>query len=374
MDETTIKTYQLKPGAIQIEWGDGHTSKFHFIWLKDNAPSNRHPNGQKLGDISQIPPDISPASIVVDHSLRIEWTQDGQIDEFDPAWLRQNAYEPEEVGKRRRLPILWDAERIRSVVTEFDFPKIAAGGTALRDMLRCVRDYGFAVIHEVPAEPEGLFNVVDLFGYVRETNYGRLFDVRVTPNPTNLAFTGLTLIGHTDNPYRHPVPTLQLLHFLKNRAEGGDSTLVDGFRVAEDLRRRRPQAFELLAGTPVSFRFQSEDAVLSCESTIIERDVWGRANGIRFNNRSMQPFYCPPEQMEAFYEAYCTFGNMLEDPTYKITFKLSSGDLMLFDNQRILHGRIGYQAGGERHLQGCYADKDSLLSRLAVLEREGSGG
>ena len=373
MNSTAIKNWAQKPRSIEIEWSDGHTSTFHHIWLRDNAPSNRHPNGQKLGDITQIPPDISPASVTAAEKLRIEWAHDGQVDEFDPAWLRANAYEPGEVRKRRWRPALWDSATIAGVPIDFDYPHVANSDRKLEEMLGSVRDYGFAILHAVPTEPGSIFQVVDLFGYVRVTNYGPLFDVRVTPNPTNLAFTGLTLGGHTDNPYRHPVPTLQLLHFLENSVQGGDSTLVDGFQVARQLRQARPQEFELLASTPVTFRFASEDADLKYESTIIERDASGEVSGIRFNNRSVQAFYCPPDQMEAFYEAYRSFGRLLEDPANKITFKLGRGDLMIFDNQRILHGRIGYQAGGERHLQGCYADKDSLLSRLAVLERQVSG-
>ena len=41
----------------------------------------------------------------------------------------------------------------------------------------------------------------------------------------------------------------------------------------------------------------------------------------------------------------------------------------LVDNLRVLHGRTGYSEAGERHLQGCYADRDGLRSRLAVLSR-----
>ncbi len=371
MNSTTIRNWSLKPRSIEIQWGDGHTSTFHHIWLRDNAPSNRHPSGQKLGDISQIPAGIAPASLDVGEKVRIEWSHDGQVDEFDPTWLRAHAYEPEEVRKRSRRPILWDSASIDGAPLDFEFSELQDSQTALRGMLQSVRDYGFAILHQVPTEPGSIFKVVDLFGYVRETNYGRLFDVRVTPNPSNLAFTGLTLGGHTDNPYRHPVPTLQLLHFLKNSVEGGDSTLVDGFHVAGLFRQAWPEGFELLAGMPVTFRFASEDADLVYESTIIERDVRGEVSGIRFNNRSVQAFNCPPETMEAYYEAFRAFGELLEDPANKITFKLGPGDLMIFDNQRILHGRIGYQAGGERHLQGCYADMDSLLSKLAVLERQG---
>ena len=53
-----------------------------------------------------------------------------------------------------------------------------------------------------------------------------------------------------------------------------------------------------------------------------------------------------------------------------MTFKAGPGDLFIVDNQRVLHGRKTVGGSGRRHLQGCYADKDSLLSTLRVLERE----
>ena len=85
---------------------------------------------------------------------------------------------------------------------------------------------------DVPAEEGRVLEVAGTFGFVRETNYGRLFDVRVRPDPNNLAFTSARITPHTDNPYRDPVPTLQLLHCLTNAAVGGDSGLIDGFKAA----------------------------------------------------------------------------------------------------------------------------------------------
>jgi [2-(trimethylamino)ethyl]phosphonate dioxygenase len=46
---------------------------------------------------------------------------------------------------------------------------------------------------------------------------------------------------------------------------------------------------------------------------------------------------------------------------------LRPGDLFVVDNRRVLHGRRGF-GSGRRHLQGAYADKDGLLSKLRVLE------
>ena len=369
MHKTEIVNHRADPDKLVIEWGDGHTSLFHYMWLRDNAPENRHANGQKLVDTLDIPLDLSAKSVTVNGSVQIEWSNDGHTTEFSPAWLRANAYEKSEIANRRMTKPLWDAATYATLPTPFSFPRLTADALYLRDMLARVRDAGFALLSDVPVESQSLFKVIDLFGYVRDTNYGPYFDVKVVTNPTNLAFTSATLTGHTDNPYRHPVPTLQLLHVLSNNVEGGDSTLVDGFKVAETFRAEAPAQFDILAKTLVTFRFSSEDADLRHESTIIQTDPRGEVVGIRFNNRSMQTFAVEPEQMPTFYAAYHTFARMLEEDRFKVKFKMGTGDAMLFDNQRVLHGRIGYKSSGDRHLQGCYADVDSLLSKLRVLER-----
>jgi gamma-butyrobetaine dioxygenase len=202
---------------------------------------------------------------------------------------------------------------------------------------------------------------------VRETNYGRLFDVRSVVNPNNLAYTGLGLGAHTDNPYRDPTPTLQLLHCLSSSAGGGENTLVDAFRVAADLPREQ---FDLLAREPIRFRFADEAADLETETPVLSLDGHGHLRAVHFNTRSAQPFRLSPALIESYYAAYQAFGRLLENPRYRIQFKLDPGDLFIVDNLRVMHGRTGYAPeGGERHLQGCYADRDGLRSTLAVLSR-----
>ena len=68
-------------------------------------------------------------------------------------------------------------------------------------------------------ESGALIQIADLFGYVRETNYGKWFEVRSEINAINLAYTNLGLQAHTDNPYRDPVPTIQILYCLENSAQ-----------------------------------------------------------------------------------------------------------------------------------------------------------
>ena len=91
---------------------------------------------------------------------------------------------------------------------------------------------------------------------------------------------------------------------------------------------------------------------------------------MHYNTRSAQPFALPDGLVGPYYGAYQRFGRMLEAPEYRIQFKLAPGDLFIVDKLRVLHGRTAYAAtGGERRLQGCYADRDGLRSRLAVLSR-----
>ena len=49
---------------------------------------------------------------------------------------------------------------------------------------------------------------------------------------------------------------------------------------------------------------------------------------------------------------------------------LTPGDVLAFDNRRILHGRDAYTEGRrDRLLRGCYGERDELRSRIRILER-----
>jgi gamma-butyrobetaine dioxygenase len=202
---------------------------------------------------------------------------------------------------------------------------------------------GFVIFEGVPTQPGTVLKVGSMFGFTRETNFGALFDVRSTPDATDLAYTSIALDPHTDNPYRAPVPGIQLLHCLANETSGGQSTLVDGFAVAQALRTKDPQAFEILAGTPVRFKYVD-----------------------------FVPLF-EPQQLQAYFRARRLFDHALRAPDFEIRFLLAAGDLVMFDNCRLLHGRTGFDpAEGLRHLQGCYIDIDGPRSLYRVLRRRGA--
>ena len=104
--------------------------------------------------------------------------------------------------------------------------------------------YGFIIFKNVPTENNFLVKFANSIGSIRRTNFGEFFNVKSKPNPNDLAYTSLPLAPHTDNPYRNPVPCIQILHCIENAVEGGHSTLVDGFTVTEDLKEKYPEYYK----------------------------------------------------------------------------------------------------------------------------------
>jgi gamma-butyrobetaine dioxygenase len=203
----------------------------------------------------------------------------------------------------------------------------------------------FACLAQVPAEDGALLDLVVLFGHVRETSYGRFYDVKAVADPINLAYTGLGLPVHTDKPYRDPLPGLQILHCLHSDTEGGDSVLCDGFAVADWLRTEHPDAFELLSRTPVPLRFRDAHSDLRNRAPLIELDAEDRLSTVRYNNRSVDTAAMAMDDLGRFHDAYCLFAAALQDARWQIQFKMGSGDLFMVDNRRVLHGRTGLPRG-----------------------------
>lgn len=351
--------------VLGIVWPDEHRSTFHALWLRDNCacPDCRHPSGQRLLDTRALDDRVTLVHARTENGGVAIAFGDGHEGLLDSTWLRAHCYcgddEPD-----RRTRRLWDATL--APLPSLAYDEVVSSPDALRRWLGFVDELGFAILTDGPTDEGTVTRVAELFGYVRETNYGRLFDVRSVVNPTNLAYTGLGLGAHTDNPYRDPTPTLQLLHCLASSAGGGENTLVDSFRVAQELT---DEERDLLARHPVRFRYADDETELEAEVPVISLDAHGVVQAVHFNTRSAQAFQLPPDVMPRYYAAYQRFGRLLDDERYRIQFKLDPGDLFIVDNLRVLHGRTGYSEAGERHLQGCYADGDALRSKLAVLSR-----
>ncbi|WP_375741340.1 TauD/TfdA family dioxygenase [Pseudomonas boanensis] len=258
----------------------------------------------------------------------------------------------------------WDSSLDRTLVT-FGWRKIEEDVQFMRS-LEAYLKYGFIILQDVPTEPETILEVGRKFGYIKETNFGRYFEVYSKPDANDLAYTTVHLGPHTDNPYRDPVPGIQLLHCLINETSGGLSTLVDSVSVVDQLAAEDPEGFVLLKNTPVRFRFIDKGTELVTHRTMIQTDSNGRTLGVHYSPRLDNLPLLDIDQMKAFHHARKRLGELFTDPAYEIRFPLRAGELMLFDNSRVLHGRTSFdRSEGRRHLQGCYIDLDGPRERYA---------
>ncbi len=354
---------------------NGQTSRFHAIWLRDNARDNETrsaANGQRLITLADIPADTRIDSVSRnDNTLSVRFQPEDKTTVFEIDWLLQHAYDlnPErEAGWINNDIELWDTGLSGNVPTA-DFDAVSDANDVLLQWLTLVSRYGFGKLTGGPIEEQAVLKVVDLFGHVRETNYGRFFDVRAEVNPSNLAYTGLGLQAHTDNPYRDPVPTIQVLYCLESSAAGGDNMVVDGFAAVKALQRENPDWFEVLSSHCARFEYAGSETVhLRARRPMIELAPDGELTGVRFNNRSAAAITDVSfDQMAFYYEAYRLLGAIIDDPSMEVTFRLSPGECFIVDNTRVLHARKGFSGNGSRWLQGCYADKDALQSTISVL-------
>ena len=357
--------------AVRIRWNDGQNARFHAIWLRDNAQdtSTRDPsNGQRLISLADIPGDVSVDDAAIDGETLVVRFSGGHETRYPSEWLQDHIYDRPALATIWSESVeLWDAglSPVKS-----DILSLQSDPRALRAWLAAVARSGVAVVSGLPTTSGSLEDIVRLFGHIRETNYGRWFEVRSEVNPSNLAYTNLGLQAHTDNPYRDPVPGLQVLACLENTVDGGESAVVDGFAAAEILRQEDPRALELLSSHPARFEYAGASGVrLSARRPVIERGPDGEVIAIRFNNRSMAAVTgIPFDAMGDWYAALRRLGEIIDAPENRVSFRLAPGEAFIVDNTRVLHARTEFSSSGSRWLQGCYADKDGLLSTLAALE------
>ncbi len=363
---------------LRLLTADGESLRFHAFWLRDNAledDTRSSANGQRLITMADIPEGtrIRHAEITDNAELAVEFSPEKKTSVFPISWLKAHAYDrpaTDEEGWLDPTLILWDRS-LGNAVPFVDFNTACEDENSRHDWLRAIRSYGVAKMTGCPLESGALIKVADLFGYVRETNYGKWFDVRSEVNPSNLAYTSLGLQAHTDNPYRDPVPTMQILYCLENTAEGGESMVVDGFSILKKLQAENPDSFSYLKNYSMNFEYRGDEGqILKTRKPMIDISADGELVGIRFNNRAAAPITRVPfEKMEAFYEAYRHLESLIDDPEMQVTFKLEAGECFIVDNTRVLHSRTAFSGEGTRWLQGCYPDKDALLAKLEYLDR-----
>ncbi len=238
------------------------------------------------------------------------------------------------------------------------------------------------------------------------TIYGVSWEVAAVPQPINIAYTNESLEPHIDLVYYEAPPGLQLLHCraFDDAITGGASTFIDGLWAAEEFRRTQPEAFDVLCRIPATFQkvhyrrdvpvhivYQRPHFVLERSGSASSTATKDAAiTGVFWAPQFEGPLRVPAADVGPYMDAYAAFARLLRSADargeHMIEFRMRPGDISVFNNRRLLHGRRHFtfppasaaaqrsaSASGpaahppSRLLQGCYISGDEFKSRLMHL-------
>jgi alpha-ketoglutarate-dependent taurine dioxygenase len=366
-----IISFKVMVDAIDVCWEDGNTSSFPLIWLRDNDPGELHPDTrERIFDLTRVELDISPVHHSLENnSLLLHWPGRTEASTYSARWLYNSRpgvarNDPAELDKQLWTPLtLEQLPRFSASACQNDPEKLC-------EALRHLKRSGVMIVESLATDELAGARFGDLVGFKRQSNFGIGFEVINKVEPNNLAYTALPLPLHTDLPNQEAIPGYQFLHCCQNTVTGGASLFADGFRICADFQRESPEQFRLLTEVSLPWRFHDVENDIRYRRPIIGLGTNGTVQTLAFNAHIADVPDLTSSELPDFYAAYRAFMLRIRSAQYSLSYTLQPGEMAVFDNHRILHGRDGFvPTSGQRRLRGFYIDHNEVDSRIRVLSR-----
>ncbi|XP_064626096.1 trimethyllysine dioxygenase, mitochondrial-like isoform X2 [Lineus longissimus] len=273
---------------------------------------------------------------ILEQATHLELVHDGQVIQLHPFWLRDNC----------QCSSCFDHATAQRMVRFQDIDP---------------------EIQPVPADIESTKMVCQRVSHLHETIFGKIMSItgQGSLSLDDTYFTNIALDAHTDLSYYQHAPGIQFFHCLYHDGKGGETLMEDGFYCAQKLLETEPEAFDVLANTPVRHSYAEPGVYCQSLDTIIRLHPYTKEiQQLRFNNyrRTMS---LPLDRTMKFYRSIGALTDIIEDQRNVHWEKLHPGTVYFIDNWRVMHGRRAYT--GERTLCGGYLDRDSWMCKAQSL-------
>lgn len=337
-------------------------------------------SGQKSYATTQLPADMEITNVeiteqkglvvTVNKDMETHGGSAGHDIHLSPEWVlnrlkRRGGFEPGPSKLLRRFQVdYWDKSEIESKVRRVDYEQFMQDSEAFWDVIQDIVRLGIVFLRNVPRDEDAVTRIATHIANIRETFYGRTFDVRAKPNAENVAYTSGYLGLHQDLMYLNPPPFVQILHCMDNSCEGGESLFSDADRVGRMLnllRKDCPMASRL-AKVRVPYGYTRNGKYYRRRRALLN---------LSEDNEYENVFWSPPFQAEwqlpTFLDDWAAAARVFEeavnDTSAVYQTRMEPGDCVLFNNIRVLHGRKAFDAaGGSRWLRGTYIASEDFAS------------
>ena len=352
------------PNGLVVEFA-ARTVTFNLEWLRDNCPCDECRIVQTDERRWQPWLDTTGGAIsradVVAGDLHVDWASGHQSVFASDIWAGiERATRRGTYGAR-----LWVTGH---ELDRFDHDRAVSDPVTQRGLYESFLRDGAVVITDAPVIPGTVIDVLKALRLtVRDSSLGLIFDVKVDPDGYNVAFTNEGVPPHNDNAQYTQPPSGQVLAMLVNDATGGESIVVDGWNVLEQLNGIDPAAIDVLSRVGVQHRQYSVTAEGFSRTPLVVRDQSGHFRHLRFSNQLRQPLPYDHPDLAEWYRAYRQLATLITDPANHMSFRLRAGDMLFVNGMRILHSRRAFLTDGARHLQDVYFDVDDVVGNLARL-------
>ncbi len=389
----SIMAAQLSPAPFQ-----GMQPSYDPVWLRDSCTCPRcvHPSTkQKQFQSTDVPSNIAISSqkTLADGSLEITWANDipgfgnDHVSSYSKGFLDSYGGDPyglEALGKPLAEQT-WDAKLISERVKFLNYEEFLSNDSVLYEALDQLKIYGLVFIRGIPDDSAAVESVAGRIGNLRDSFYGRTWDVKSVLQAKNVAYTHQFLGFHMDLLYMSDPPGLQFLHCIRNSCEGGLSMFSDSFYAAMQVWKEDPALFNALVSNKTYYHYDNAGEHYRKAHATVVLDPTVKAGGdipsIDHVNWS-PPFQAPfalsdgvldknsISRFREYMEASKRFAFHAEATENTFQYRLGEGECVIFNNRRTLHARTAFDIqSGERWLKGAYVDTDVFLSRYRVLRR-----
>ena len=362
-----LSDLELRGDALSVVIAGSGAAEFDYFWLRDNArdpisfDSRSH---QRELFTCAVDAAIKPVEAQLEPDgagLQIRWPDLDDMVRYDGQFLESYASPRDMLAMPE--PVIWDADTIDGTGVRIACQTIIQDN-GMGGLLDIVAKNGFAVITDTPRTLAAVDEITSRIGYVRHTIFGGLFEFEANEDMADSAYTPKELRPHTDGTYSHDAPGLQMLLCVDYDATGGESIMVDGFRIAAEIQRTDPQIYADLTRIGVTGIYKGDGVVLRARRPILRTDETGAIVQVSFNNYDRDTVMLPRDDMRALYSGIRAFDTLANDPAFQWRYTLCPGDLLIFDNWRVLHGRGPFQ--GRRKMAGAYLNREDFESAVRV--------